>query len=103
MKTIWKFKLEPECTVKMPAGAEILSVREQGHQIYAWALVDPDAPSEDRHFVGVGTGHDLPDEPLKFLGSAHLDYGTLVFHVFEATSRQSAPAEDTPSDTAEQV
>jgi hypothetical protein len=92
MKTIWKFKLEPECTVKMPQGAEILSVREQGHNIYAWALVDDQAPSEDRHFIGVGTGHEVPeDEPLKFLGSAHLEDGALVFHVFEVLNREVAP------------
>lgn len=103
MRTIWKFKLEHECTVKMPAGAEILSVREQGQGIYVWALVDPKAPSEDRYFVGIGTGHDVPDEPLKFLGSAHLDDGAMVFHIFEATARQLAPAETAPEEAAAQA
>ena len=92
MKTIWKFKLEPECTVKMPAGAEVLSVREQGHHIYAWALVDDQALPEERHFIGIGTGHEVPTgEPLKFLGSAHLDDGALVFHVFEVLERTISP------------
>ena len=85
MKTIWKFVVEPACSIDMPAGAQVLSVREQGGAICLWALVDPAAPLEARRFIWVGTGHRMPDEaPLTYLGTGHLDQGALVFHVFEA-------------------
>ncbi len=83
MKAVWKYTLEPEITLHMPRGAEVLSVREQGRDVCLWALVEPAAAKEPRRFVVAGTGHDLPDEPLRFHGSAHLHEGVLVFHVFE--------------------
>ena len=87
MKTIWKFELQPSCAIEMPAGAELLSVREQGDAICLWALVERDMPTEVRHFVSYGTGHPIPDEPLRFLGTAHLQ-GALVFHVFEVLANK---------------
>lgn len=83
MRTIWKFTLQPECSIEMPSGAEVLSVREQGETICLWALVDPEATVEMRRFVVLGTGHSVPDQPLRFLGTAHLAGGAFVFHVFE--------------------
>lgn len=82
-KTVWKYTLEPEITLHMPRGAGVLSVHAQGAEVCLWALVDPNAEAEPRRFVVAGTGHALPDEPLRFLGSAHLHDGALVFHVFE--------------------
>lgn len=83
MKTIWKYKLKPLCTLDMPVGAEVLSAREQGNDICIWALVDPEALLETRSFGVFGTGHSVPDVPLKFLGTAHLENSALVFHAFE--------------------
>lgn len=83
MKTIWKYTLQPECTLDMPKGADVLSVREQGEDICLWALVDPSAEKEQRQFVAFGTGHDVPDRNMKFIGTAHLHDSSLVFHVFE--------------------
>lgn len=84
MKTIWKYTLQPDITLEMPVGAEVLSVREQGDEICMWALVEPDAEKEERRFMGFGTGHDVPGGILKkFIGTAHLHGGRMVFHVFE--------------------
>lgn len=83
MKTIWKYTMKPQCSHDMPKDAQLLSVREQGDEICMWALVDPEAEKETRHFVGFGTGHDVPDRPMTFIGTAHLHGGMLVFHVFE--------------------
>jgi hypothetical protein len=66
--TIWKFVLEPECSLDMPAGAQVLSIREQGDSICLWALVDPSASTERRRFIVFGTGHPVPDEPLTYSG-----------------------------------
>jgi hypothetical protein len=82
-KTIWKFTLQPECKLEMPKGAQLLSVCEHGGDICLWALVDPVAEKETRRFLGVGTGHDVPDVPMNFIGTANLSGGSLVFHVFE--------------------
>lgn len=83
MKTIWKFILQPECKVEMPAGAELLSVNAIGDDICLWAKVDPAAPKVSRSFVAFGTGHDVPDESLAFVGTALMLGGALVFHIFE--------------------
>lgn len=83
MKTIWKFTLQPQCELEMPKGAQILSVREQGEDICLWALVDPAAEKVTRKFCGFGTGHDVPDGDMRFVGTAHLYGGSMVFHVFE--------------------
>jgi hypothetical protein len=83
LKTIWKYVLQPESVLDMPIGAQVLSVREQGQEICLWALVDPLADKEKRKFVSFGTGHDIPSQPMTFIGTAHLGGGSLVFHVFE--------------------
>lgn len=90
MRSIWKFKVDPEKPVEMPAGARLLSVAFQGDDLCVWAEVDPDAPKVQRRFTVVGTGHDLPSAPGEFVGTAHTDgiagifgFGALVFHVYD--------------------
>jgi len=81
---VWKFVLEdPETTVQMPAGAEVLSIGVQREQVCLWALVDPLQPVEPRRFVVVGTGWDVPGHG-RFLGTVLLASGELVFHIWEA-------------------
>ena len=91
---VWKYKLTPElCTLEMPAGATVLHVDAQRHSgmdgvwddACLWALVDPQAPTEPREFLTVGTGHGIAPAPLQHLGSLLMDGGSLVFHVFERT------------------
>jgi hypothetical protein len=50
----------PTCKIEMPEGAVILSAvpTQSGLQIYA--LVETGAKPEDRHFVLVKTGQELP-------------------------------------------
>lgn len=85
MKTIWKFTLEPNCTLDMPVGAEILTVQEQYGHPQMWALVDPYADTEEREFNSYGTGQDVPDSPGVHVGSfqSRLNGAFYVFHVFE--------------------
>lgn len=84
MKSVWKFKLHPYARNMLPVGAKPLSVHAQGSDLCLWALVDTDAPLEDREFVIVGTGHELYDHAGAFIGSALLAGGEFVLHVFEA-------------------
>jgi hypothetical protein len=81
MKTVWKYPLEPDAQVEMPKGAMILDVQTQAGTPTLWALVDPKAAKEIRRFRTYGTGHDVPDNPGKFIGTVQIDW--LVFHVFE--------------------
>lgn len=82
-RAIWKFTLTPGQPVMMPAG-KVLSAHGQHDKICVWAEVDPSTPLRPRHFNVYGTGHTLPEMPGYFLGTALIDGGNLVFHVYEA-------------------
>lgn len=92
MKQVWKYQLAPVVTFDMPVGAQILKVHEEGEEICLWALVDPDADTEPRTFLGFGTGHNIPEShegpglSLQYVGSAFPAGGALVFHVFESVT-----------------
>ena len=89
-KTIWKFQLETidNQTLKMPVGAEILTVQTQFEKPCLWALVDPNAEKEDRFIEIFVTGHAVSYDvsvEMKYIGTYQLHGGSLVFHVFEYT------------------
>src|SRR4051812_15343861 len=81
--TVWKFPLAlvDRQTLSMPRSALPLHVAMQFEQPCLWALVDPDAPVEQRTFLMFGTGHR--DVIGQYLGTFQLQRGQLVFHVFE--------------------
>jgi hypothetical protein len=86
MKTIWKWTLKPETTIvkDMPHGAQLLAVQEQHGEPQLWALVDTDETTTyPRTFRVYGTGHNMPDQPGKYVGTFQVQGGDLVFHVFE--------------------
>lgn len=90
MKTIWKYPLEVVDlqTVKMPAGAQILTAQMQGSAstgvtLCLWALVQPDAPLTGCVIEILGTGHPAPDVPRRHIGTVLMMQGALVWHVFE--------------------
>lgn len=83
MPTIWKETIRPihEQEVMLPKGAEILCAREQWEQPCIWFRCDPMAEKEPRKIAIAGTGHAAPDG--RYLGTAMLQNGALVLHVFE--------------------
>ncbi len=87
MPTIWKFEIVPsdghEVTLTMPRGARVLCAREQRDTICVWAEVDRSAPLEPRRFEVFGTGWDLPPGERRYLGTASIYGGSLIFHVYE--------------------
>ena len=88
-KTIWKAMLKPTDVqaIEVPKGAELLCAREQFEQICVWFRCDPDQPKEPRSIAIVGTGHPAPgSEEGRYLGTASLHGGSLMFHVFERAS-----------------
>jgi hypothetical protein len=84
-RTIWKIALRATDfqEIEVPAGAEILCAREQFEQICVWFRCDPDAAKEKRAIAIVGTGHPAPADDGRYLGTASLSGGQLMFHVFE--------------------
>jgi hypothetical protein len=88
MKKIFKYEIPVEgVELDMPRGARILSCQNQHDNVCLWALVDPDAAKEERHFVVAGTGHPLDDSIVvaKYLGTVVVAGGQFVWHVFEVT------------------
>lgn len=84
-QTIWKAVLEPADLQKIdvPFSAELLCAREQHDQICIWFKCDPGVQKEARSVSIVGTGHPAPDGNVRYLGTASLHGGQLMFHVFE--------------------
>lgn len=91
MQVIYKYELEaPEypsnvTTAQMHHGAQILHADAVGERLFVWARVpNRDAPLKPRRFVVVGTGHEFDYQGQRHLGTALMQGGALVWHVFEA-------------------
>lgn len=87
MKTIWKYTLEVKTaqTIKLPVGAEILSIKNQNDNICLYAMVDGnEEETEVRTILIFGTGHAIPENinVAEFLDTVSLRNGLLMFHVF---------------------
>ena len=85
MKTIWKFPLfidgQETCSIKMPRGAEILTIQPQNVYYTLWALVNPALPKEIRQFTIKDTGWEFDDYDLKYISTHQV--GNVVGHIFE--------------------
>ncbi len=91
VKSIFKFNLETtdSQTVLMPKGAEILTIQNQHEDAELWALVDPNAPLEERIIEIFGTGHTVHCDmgvERKYIATYQLSGGNYVFHAFERLS-----------------
>lgn len=82
---IWKQVLQAMDAqqVMLPEGAEILCAREQYEEICIWFRCDPSAEKLPRYIAIVGTGHAAPGPEGRYIGTASLRGGQLIFHVFE--------------------
>lgn len=68
----------------MPVGAKILTVQVQNGIPCMWAMVDPDASTEEVTIRVHGTGHPICDSAkLEYIGTFQIYGGGLVFHVFK--------------------
>lgn len=87
MKTVWKFPLRvvEEQEVTVPAGAQLLHVEIQGETAQLWALVDPNVSTVNRTVCIYGTGHNMPDNPGRYINTFTAYNGALIFHAFEPT------------------
>jgi hypothetical protein len=89
MKAIWKYVLETTDyqEIKMPLGAEILTVQIQHGMPCIWCLVDPklgEALIKPKKIWIHDTGHAITNiEDKLYVGSYQSDVGNLIFHVFD--------------------
>lgn len=83
MKQIWKYEITPDCSYEIPINGEILTVQLQHNIPVIWVLVNPEHDRELRHFMIFGTGHDIPDTMMEYVGTCQLENGFLIFHIFE--------------------
>ena len=81
--------------LELPTGSQILSFDIQYGVPRIWALVDPhpNIRKETRRFVLYGTGHEVAEDKydLMFIGTALMDDGALVWHVFEVRGSARTP------------
>lgn len=69
-RVIFKYQMPimERFTMRLPRGAEVIRVADQGGLFWLWAVVDTNAPDEDRHFVAVKCGANVPDGNLRYIG-----------------------------------
>lgn len=93
MKTIWKYKIAiaDKQLIDMPMGAKPLYVGKQDSDIYLWVEIDSSVKTYPRPISVYGTGHEMPENPGRYVGTFMLGGGALVFHVYddEASTRSS--------------
>lgn len=80
-------------TMKLPSGAQPLSVDASGEACLLYVLIDPEAELEDREFRLVQTGiHKLDgSEFLQHISSFGSKDRQFVFHLFERISGTVRP------------
>lgn len=88
-QTIWKFPLAVTDVqrIKMPKGAEVLTVQRQGELACLWAIVDDAADTVMRVFEIHGTGNPMwQDMGVERKYIATFQVPPYVWHVFERLS-----------------
>jgi hypothetical protein len=82
-RTVWKYAMPDRFCIRMPVGAQPLTVQIQQGEPHIWALVDPGQPDAAIWFRIAGAGHPIEDRVERYLGTFQLADGALIFHVFE--------------------
>lgn len=75
--------VEDRFEVELPFGATVLCVQTQQERPYIWAKVVPGHETEKRAFRVFGTGHTMPGNGLKYIGTFQLHGGGFIGHLFE--------------------
>lgn len=82
MRTIWKYKLswQPIQNIEVPKNAKFLKVDNQFDYITLWYEVESEEKVTSIPIWIVGTGHEIPEEATKYLGTALV--GDYVWHIY---------------------
>ena len=87
-KVIFKYQMPvlERFTMNLPAGAQIIRVEDQDGMFWLWAVVDTEAPIEERQFMAFKTGAAMPrDVNLAYVGFCavfvQMELGLYIFEV----------------------
>lgn len=87
-RVIFKYQIPvlERFTMNLPAGAEIIRMQDQGGMFWCWAVVNTNAPLEDREFMAFKTGAKIPDGlNLRYVGFCavfvQMELGLYIFEV----------------------
>jgi len=89
LQVIWKETLEITDTqeIELPVCSEIMCVQSQKGAVVVYYKCDSDTHLKDTHVITlVGTGHHIPSDSGKYVGTVQLHEGALVLHVFSKFS-----------------
>lgn len=88
-KVIFKYQMPvlEKFTMRLPRGAEIIRMADQGGMFWLWAVVDTGAPDETRQFHAVKCGANVPDIPGLFYRGfcaihVQMELGLYIFEEF---------------------
>jgi len=88
-RVIFKYQMPvlERFTMRLPSEAEIIRMADQGGMFWLWAVVDTAVPDEERHFVAVKCGANVPDGNLRYIGfcAIHVQQ-ELGLYIFEEYS-----------------
>jgi len=98
MKRIFKYDIPvaDHFELDLPLNAEVLTFQSQRGSFYIWAIIEEGLNDEKRYFRLAGTGHDLTEDSpkiKKYIGTAQIANGGLVFHLFEVYKRRGVTLE----------
>ena len=103
--TVWEYDLSIDASmnrVRLPLGAEILTVGRQGHSLQMWVRVnEKETKSEERYFLIRATG-EAGTSGL-YVGTVFLVAPIIVFHVFEVPAAEEKAADLKTEDRATAV
>ena len=79
----WSLKIQDKQTLHIPADSNWLDVQVQQGQPCIWARVDGDSKLITVTIRTFGTGHDLPNVAMSYLGTYQTHDGELIWHVYQ--------------------
>ena len=64
-KVVFKYQMPvlERFTMRLPRGAQIIRMADQGGMFWLWAVVDTRLPDEERQFYAVKCGGNVPETP----------------------------------------
>ena len=85
--TVYKYTVpvdDRRHAIELPNPGQITHViASQLNELTFWALVDRDAPKNERYFTVVGTGHPIPADVAAVAGTAPVPGMPIVWHLVE--------------------
>ena len=85
MKRIYKYPVpvDDKFVLELPLGSMVLTVQMQKSEPQIWVLCNPDAIKVKRYFYVYGTGMEVSEKALNYIGTFQMLAGGLIFHLFE--------------------